>query len=204
MRWASNDSESQEFGKHFSFLFCFSNSSRWSATLLHTTNCKDKSSLHAPVNTTHAGPKAIPLKNSVLVLRIKTWTTRHIFQSSEFSNILLTQNSMRIQLLESWEICTFLFGSDRRQFISLLPTPDLTSNYCREAPNLQNIFLQFERWPPTCMGMHIGQILSQSVQWMKTFWHPSAKTMHCKDIIIPDELCVYKLELLQQCWIFGI
>ena len=69
-----------EIRKKNSFLFCFSNTSRWSATLLHTTNCQDKSSLHAPVNTTHAGPEATTLKNSVLVCCESKHGQQDIFQ----------------------------------------------------------------------------------------------------------------------------
>ena len=124
MRWASNDSESQEFGKHFSFLFCYSNSSRWSATLLHTTNCKDKSSLHAPVNTTHAGPEATPLKNSVLVCCESKHGQQDIFQ---FLGVLKYSPHTKFDENPTLWIMGHLYlsfwRSDCRQFISLCLHP---------------------------------------------------------------------------------
>lgn len=98
--------------KTFSFLFCFSNSSRWSATLLHTTNCKGKSSLHAPVNTTHAGPEATTLKNSVLVCCESKHGQQDIYFSPRSSQIF---SSHKIQ----WESNSWNHGKFVPFFLAL-------------------------------------------------------------------------------------
>lgn len=167
--------------KTFSFLFCFF---QFIPLIFTQPIVKDKS----PVNTTHAGPEATTSKKEfrpcVANQNIDTKTYFSTRSSQIFSSHKIRWES---NSLNHERICTFLFGSDRRQFLYRSAYTRFDLKLLSRSAESPKYLLAV--WVVTSnMGMHIGQILSQYVQWMKTFWHPSAKTMHCKEIIIiPDE-----------------
>ena len=141
--------ELQEFGK----LFCFSDHRQLIPLICNPTSHNQLSRWVQFTCTLKYHLRWTPRRLAWRILTLCCeWKheRQHIFQYSESSNVPLTQNSMRIKLFESWEICTFLFGSDRRQFISVgLHTRFDFKLLVEKRRNLQNIFLQSEWWPPT-------------------------------------------------------
>lgn len=151
------------------------------------------------------GLEATTLKNSVLCV-----ANQNMNKNTYFS----TRSPQMFSSCKTWwESNSLNHGKLVPFFLALIADSLYHSAYTRNDLKLLSRsaespkYLLAVRVVTSNMGMHIGQILSQYVQWMKTFWRPSAKSIHCKEIIIPDELCVQTWPITAVLniwhWIFG-